>query len=283
MPRSLSDDFEAIASRILASDRVSLLCDFDGTLVPIHEHPAQCFLDASLRSLLASLAAHRRMSVGIVSGRQLHDLKHRVGIEGIAYVGNHGLEFDAPDLDDFEPVAREKQEAVRRTVTDLKAAIAPISGAWIEDKGLSASVHYRQVEPGAVAALIDLIRIGTLQFVMEGKIVLRPGKMVVEVRPAVAWNKGTAVQRLADRFPSTLRTALIYLGDDETDEDVFRTRRDDITICVGDRAATAANYRVSGPSEVDGLIRRLANIILPGDVAGAAEIDSNTTDARGSR
>jgi trehalose 6-phosphate phosphatase len=261
MPLLLADHLDRLAAEVRAGPRVLACMDFDGTLVPIRDRPEQCHLDPGVRRVLAELARSAGIRVGIVSGRELTDLRARVGVPGVAYAGNHGLEIDAPRAVFRHPVAASRRPSLERVVHDLRAALADFAGAWVEDKGMSASVHFRQVRSSllpAVRATVDRVALPTVE---SGEFVLRSGKSVLEVRPAVDWNKGSAVHWLAAHtFPSGGAETIIYIGDDDTDEDAFREIGEGIGVCVGTRPATAAKYFVPESRDVGLLLDWLVTV-----------------------
>jgi trehalose 6-phosphate phosphatase len=257
-PDPLLSNLDSIKNRLLAANTILLFTDFDGTLVPIKEHPDHCFLDPNVGKTLSSLASRNRVFVAIVSGRELGDLQSRVGVDGIAYAGNHGLEIEGSDFSFREPYAESIREAMDGLARDLKRAVSGIPGAWIQDKGLSTSVHYRQVAPADVVRLQETVRAVATPSVDAGQIVVRAGKMVVEIRPNVDWNKGKAVGWLARQMsPLDAQPLMLYLGDDDTDEDVFKMWRKAISVCVGERHDTVARYYIPTPGDVHVFLRWL--------------------------
>lgn len=257
MPAPLSEALPGLSAAIRAGRRVLLFTDFDGTLVPIHEMPFDCFPLPGVRESLAALAARPGAVAAVVSGRELDDLIPRVGVTGLSYAGNHGLEIIAPGVAFAEPGAVERQAELAAIAAELAAAVADAPGAWVQDKGLSASVHYRLTPPAhvpAVAAAVERVLAPHL-----GRFVLRTGKMVFEVRPRVDWHKGRAVQWLRNRFAGGDPTAVpIFLGDDATDEDAFAVLPDGITVLVGPAQPTAARYRVDAPADAAAFLAWLA-------------------------
>jgi len=251
MADRLAPQLERLAGRIRSALKLLLFTDFDGTLVAIKDRPSECFLDPAVGQTLSALAGQDRIAVGIVSGRELEDLRTRVGVDGIAYAGNHGLEIDGPGFAFREPNSVSLIKELQGLENKLSRITAGFPGAWIEDKGLSASIHYRQVNPVDVPRLIDVVRNVAKPSLDAQKVVLRTGKMVLEIRPAVNWHKGKAVGWLAKKMSQLCsEPLLIYLGDDDTDEDVFAEWPREITVCVGENRNTLANYSVHDPNEV---------------------------------
>lgn len=244
-----------ILKRVQAASGVVLCLDFDGTLSPIRPRPEQCWLNDGQKELLGSLARHPHFKVGIVSGRALDDVRLRVGVAGIAYAGNHGLEIDDSGEIYQEPRAHSLMETLRELIQPLSAELQAIPGCWLEHKTLTVSIHFREVEACEVPRIEALAQLAIDAW---PDFTIRRGKAVLEIRPGVAWNKSHAVgwirERAILRFPDPL---LIYCGDDETDEDVFRAWPEAITIQVGDRHPHSANTQVDNPDAIWGLLGSL--------------------------
>jgi trehalose-phosphatase len=221
--------------------------DFDGTLTPYVEDPATASLSPHMQRVLRSLAAQPRISLALISGRSRADVQARVNLPDLIYAGNHGLEISGPGCLFVEPTAAACCEALQALAADLARQVQPIPGAWVEDKGLTLSVHYRRVTAADVPEVRRLVD-ATLAS-GNHPFHLTPGNLVYEIRPRVAWNKGTAVGWIKEQLgkPDAL---VIYLGDDRTDEDAFAVLGEDITVKVGDGSATAARYQLAGPAEV---------------------------------
>ena len=235
-----------------------LLFDYDGTLTPIVARPEDALLATGVRRSLASLIAHPRYTVGIVSGRSLDDLAVLAGIPGIIHAGNHGMEIRGPGLEFIHPGAASAGAVLGEARDSLVAALADIPGVFVEDKGLTLTVHYRAT-PAHLAVEVDPVVVRTtLPFVEQGDIRLTRGKMVVEIRPAVSWNKGTAIEKIREDcggspFP-------VYFGDDRTDEDGFRVVQDagGLAVFVGEpREGTVALHQLDSPEEVAAALRLL--------------------------
>jgi trehalose 6-phosphate phosphatase len=225
-----------------APERAAILLDVDGVLAPIVARPEDAAVPPEARAELARLAG-RYALVGCVSGRAGADARRIVGVEGIVYAGSHGLELE-PDAE--------------RWVEPLRAFAATVDWPY-EDKGPTGSFHYR-TEPDQAAARARLEQVAAQA--REAGLVPRWGRKVLELRPPVEADKGTAVRRLlAERG---LRRAL-YAGDDTTDLDAFAAL-DDLDLAVRVAVASdegppelreAADLVVDGPAGVLELLRRL--------------------------
>ena len=218
-------------------ERGAIFLDVDGVLAPIVPRPEDARVPDETRRELKRLAS-RYALVACVSGRTGSDAAHVVGVDGIVYVGVHGLEL--------EPEA----ERWRAALHDFAAGVD-----WpVEDKGLSVSFHYRGAADER-AARAELERVAA-QAEAVG-LVARFGRKVLELRPPVAADKGTAVRRLVGDHDVSRG---LYAGDDTTDLDAFRGLREsrlEVAICI----AVASD---EGPSE----LRETADLVLrePADV-----------------
>ena len=254
-----------IEAKIQRVEELALFLDYDGTLTSIRSRPEAARLPVNTRHLLEELSRQPGIWVAVVSGRALLDLKRKVGIKGICYVGNHGLELQGPKLRHINPVAQKSQPLLKRIARLLKRALKPIVGAWVEDKGLTLAVHYREVKPQDKLAVRNLFHEVVRPYREQQQVRVTAGKQVFEVRPPVRWTKGTVVQWLLARREALRSGATIlpiYIGDDQTDEDAFEALRGrGICIAVGaSNPLTRAQYRVSSPDEVVRFLKLLLRI-----------------------
>lgn len=230
------------ADRIRRADAILLGLDYDGTLTPIVDDPGKALLPERMRQTLWALARRDDVTLAVISGRAHADLQTLVGIPGLIYAGNHGLEISGPGISFLEPAARAASRELHELAQELARKVHHIPGTLVEDKGLTLSVHYRRVAPVDVDAIRDIV-VKTIAPRHE-RFHITLGNKVYEIRPRIAWNKGAALTWIKQRLnrPDAL---VIYLGDDTTDEDAFRTlAADGITIRVGDEAETAAAHRL---------------------------------------
>ena len=262
----LFNDWNNIWKKIRAAKYKIMLFDYDGTLTPIVDRPEIAFMPESVKVLLNKLAQRAGVTVGVISGRAISDIREMVGVDNIVFAGNHGLEIEGPGIRFIHPLTDEIKSAMHIISLVLTKAMARIRGVIVEDKGLTLSVHYRLVDSEQlqqVNAIFDnTVNIGR----RGGKIRTSSGKKVHEVRPAVPWNKGKAVQMLLEKFlPKNVRGSYLsmYVGDDLTDEDAFQAINSvgGISIFVGDgRQKSVATYYLNDTSEVSSLLAEVLKI-----------------------
>jgi trehalose 6-phosphate phosphatase len=215
--------------------------DVDGVLAPIVARPELAAVPETTRTELRRLAASYLL-VACVSGRAGDDARRLVGVAGVELVGNHGLELDPRAAELAEELARFREEI----------------GRSVEDKGLSLSYHYREAEDeaAAVRALEDVA-----EQARAAGLDPRWGRKVLEVRPPVEANKGTAVRMLLERSGATLG---LYAGDDTTDLDAFAG----LAAAGLEHAVRVAVASDEGPAE----LREEADLVVPSPEAFAERV-----------
>jgi len=254
LPSALAcaDDIE----RRVGRSSLAIFLDYDGTLTPIVARPELATLSDEMRSLLRALAV--RYPVAILSGRDLVDLKRMVSVEGLIYAGSHGFDVDAPEeLGGRMRLGEDFCEVLAEARARLEEAVASIPQAWVEDKALAVTLHFRQVPERDVPAVE-----AAFANVADAFPSLRrtAGKKVLELRPGIEWDKGKALLMLLERVDRNGPHYPLFIGDDETDEDAFRALAGRGTgIRVGDRRVeSAAEYSLADTAEVARYLRRLA-------------------------
>lgn len=236
---------DEILAKIKSIPKIFLFLDYDGTLVPIAPKPDQALLTQDERDLLVLLC--RQFTVAIITGRSLGEIKKTISIPEIILAGNHGFEIFSLWDSWVHPEAREFQNVISRLAAGLEETLKPFLGAWVENKGLTLSVHYRLVKEEEEEK-IKSVFYDTIEGHKE-KVRVTLGKKVLEIRPNIPWDKGKAVERLSKLYEAP-QGHRIYVGDDETDEDAFRALKEDITILVGQKDTTAAKYWAKDTAEV---------------------------------
>ncbi len=191
----------------------AILTDIDGTLAPIVSTPDMAEVPAELKKLLRRLSEEYLLVAGI-SGRKTEDALGLVGLEDIVYFGNHGFEIlrdgEVEVIPDALPYLEKVQELEQRARDEL----GPL-GAFIEEKGITASIHYRNVSREIGERCVEFVK-------AEGErlgLRITVGRGVVEARPPIRADKGTAVRRLVEEYAPK---RAMFLGDDTTDLDAFR-------------------------------------------------------------
>jgi trehalose 6-phosphate phosphatase len=231
--------------RKFASSKTLIAFDFDGTLAPIVSDPRNAVMRRLTKLWLADLAA--LYPTIVISGRARKDVRSRLrGIPLKAIVGSHGIEpwSTTPAM----------ERAVKRWLPLLRSRLRQFPGVAVENKRFSVAIHYRQ-EPhkqaarAAIAATVHAL----------GAVRCIGGKQVVNIFAADAPHKGHALNRELSRLGCT---RAIYIGDDDTDEDVFAilSTRQLLTIRVGLSKASLARYYIRNQREIDRLMQILIEL-----------------------
>ncbi len=245
--------------------------DFDGTLSPVAPTPDAAEPAPGVRETLEVMTTKVAM-VGIVTGRGVADARARIDVPGLMYVGNHGLEWQDEDGHHVHPAGLAAQAALPEALREARQRLlAHVSsdGVIVEDKVYSGSIHYRLApDPGAVREALGPI---LDEIAREYGFWVSDGKMVFELRPGEAINKGSAVRRIIhDR---QLRSA-VFLGDDVTDADAFRVLRElreepDLeTLAIGvltldtdPRVIETSDYLLDGVDDVVSMMLELEKLL----------------------
>jgi trehalose-phosphatase len=254
LPNALSSYGQLIG---ITSARESMLfLDFDGTLSPIVADPGSARLVDGAAEALELVA--RVCPVAVLSGRDLADVRSRIDIPGLWYAGSHGFELTGPDgtyhqneaAAGFVPV-------LERAAAELSKNLAGVPGVRVEHKRFAVAVHYREVASERISEIVST----THKLGARDGLRVTSGRMLVELRPDLDWDKGTTLAWIRDRIDPSASLMPIYIGDDLTDEDAFDTVSfDGVGIAVGhdedgDRK-TAARFRLESPNQVREFIQR---------------------------
>ncbi|HWP36485.1 MAG TPA: bifunctional alpha,alpha-trehalose-phosphate synthase (UDP-forming)/trehalose-phosphatase [Gemmatimonadales bacterium] len=243
---------------------LALFLDYDGTLTPIVDRPEDAVLAPEAREILAQADRAGHVETVVVSGRSLEDIRARVGLPELTYVGNHGLEIEGPGIAFRHPDAMRYEDVVARAAEALEAL--PVRGGRVERKGLTLSWHVRDIPPRER----PLAEQSAAAVLRRAGLVVTTGIDVIEGRPPIDWHKGSAVlhvlvHRHGPAWPTRVRA--LYVGDDRTDEDAFRSLRGlgrsirvgGVASVGGDRGAVLA---LPDPASVLQMVRRLASRAL---------------------
>ena len=257
--------------------RLVVFLDYDGTLTPIVEESAAARMSQPMREALRRLSS--RATVAVVSGRAREKIREFVDLSDLYYAGSHGFDIDGPGglrhavSQDAVPLLAEARKA-------LEGKLGAVEGCALEDNRFSVSVHWRKCAPrrDAIERVVDDV-LASPPF--AGALRKSEGKCVFELRPDVAWDKGSAVLYLldmlrardqaggADAPESWYRGVLpVYVGDDTTDEDAFRalSRYDAVSVLVAPKAEaerprlTHATHTLRDVDDVLAFLDALASI-----------------------
>lgn len=226
----------------LARERIMCAFDFDGTLSPIVEHPDRARMRASTRMLLQRLVS--LYPCVVISGRSRADLLDKLrGVSVAGVFGNHGAE-----IADTQKQGRH----LKQWKIALEAEVGTLPGVWIEDKGASLTVHYRQSAQRADSRRRIFAAAAKLKQARAFG-----GKAVVNIVLDGAPNKGDAVAAARSRLRSNW---ILYVGDDETDEDAFALKGNLISVRVGRKKQSRARYYLRNQAEIDVLLRQMVRL-----------------------
>ncbi|RCW84944.1 trehalose 6-phosphatase [Halanaerobium sp. DL-01] len=248
-----------VKNKIEAAENIFLFLDYDGTLAPFSDKPEQADAFPGIKAVLKRLLCRSDLYICLISGRALNDLESMLKLKGLNYAGSHGLEIDLNFAEKvIYPIYKkdEFRSVFEELLSDIELKIN--DDIKIEDKGFAAAFHCNN----------DLEKV-SVQKTLETKIKklsldnleVISGRQVVEIRPA-GWNKGKAVNYIADRFKKqyNLNSGYnIYLGDDRTDEDAFAVIEKGLSIYVKNSGDlhTSAEYYLNNPEEVYLFLRNL--------------------------
>ncbi|XP_019156430.1 PREDICTED: probable trehalose-phosphate phosphatase F [Ipomoea nil] len=223
--------------------RIVMFLDYDGTLSPIVDDPDRAFMSDEMRAAVKNLANY--FPTAIISGRSRDKVYELVGLAELYYAGSHGMDIMFPAKDEmlsthsncikstdqngkevnlFQP-AREFIPMINEVFKTLTENTKDIKGAMVENHKFCASVHYRNVDeniwPTVAQRVHDILK-------EYPRLRLTHGRKVLEIRPAIDWDKGKAVNFLLESLGlgNNQDVLPIYIGDDRTDEDAFKVLRE---------------------------------------------------------
>jgi trehalose-phosphatase len=251
----------------LTTDRAAqppfLFFDYDGTLTPIVSDPDKARLPNGTREVLLRLA--QQTHVGILTGRDLEEIRKQVAIESITYAGSYGFEYCGPGgLRWSHHDAEGALASLDQIESSLRQELKPIEGVRLERKRFSLAVHFLAVPAEAVKA-VDPIVAHSVSLYPDLRVL--PGKKVLELLPNLPWDKGNALRALQEQLRSSgSKAQSCYLGDDLTDEPAFKVvaEQDGLGIRVGgdsEQRPTAAHFSLQDPDEVREFLEKLSEML----------------------
>ncbi len=266
--RSIDRRMSALPDALLSFEQIAGVCaarcpafffDFDGTLSDIVDEPGAATLVPGADKALQSLAA--LYPVAVLSGRGLDDIRERIGIPGLWYAGSHGFEMiDPAGTYHANETAAQAVPALAEAAEELTERLSSMPGVMVEHKRYAVAVHYRNAAEGSAAAVTAAVH----EVGRRKGLRVTSGRMVVELRPNLDWDKGRTLDWIARKVDGEETLLPIFIGDDLTDEDAFdAVLHDGIGIVVqhtedGDRS-TAARFSLTDPNHVREFIERMVD------------------------
>ncbi|XP_017060482.2 trehalose-phosphate phosphatase [Drosophila ficusphila] len=249
-----------LPNRIDLSYPIAVLLDYDGTLAPIADNPAKTKMPVELEAIIHKLAQNPRVFLAVISGRGLKDVQKQVNIDGAIYAGNHGLEIEYPDgsRHDYE-LPKEIQKNYTDMVAELKQKVEK-NGAWVEDKKVSLTYHYRDTP----VELKDEQKQLASEICKKYGFRANQAHEAIEAKPPVNWNKGEAAlyilkQKFGDNWPQVIN--VVFAGDDTTDEDAMRALQGvgcSFRISADPQIQTFADFRLPQQAVMTDLLKWIA-------------------------
>jgi trehalose 6-phosphate phosphatase len=247
--RSAFRNWAGIRNQLQKANRWAFFLDFDGTLVDIRSRPGDVRMSRPAKLILRRLAAHTNTHVVIVSGRTRRNVRELIAVSGVRYFGLHGGEREGQSV----TVSAKSKLALNGVKKAARRRLKSIPGVWIQDKGLSVAIHYRDAD--SLEARTAGVTLAELLEPWKSSLHLLNGSRVWEILPDEIPGKFTVVDEVLGENRS--ESAIVYIGNDGTDEVAFEALPNAITVRVGREPETHARYFVRTPAEVLRLLARM--------------------------
>ena len=207
---------------------------------------------------LGALSMLPRVTVALLSGRSRAELQSQVGIPGLVYVGNLGLEISGDGFLYVESTAAGYSDALSQLGTRLAAKLEQIPGALVEDKGLT----IRIAATGVPDTEVENVRRAIHETLAGADHPFRLDQRdnIYEIRPRVPWTKANAILWIKERHKQP-EALVVFISDDEKDEETLAALPEAITVKVGGPTETLANYRLEGPADLRAFLAWLENVL----------------------
>jgi trehalose 6-phosphate phosphatase len=252
--QTLAQAMEAIERRMRRARSLRVASDFDGTLSPLVVDPARARPPRHARHAIRRLARLPGVRVAVLSGRTLADLGARVAVPEVFLAGSGGLETRAPRGSRVVHVSRRRRPPAGLAAS-LRAWCARFRGAWLEDKGLVFTLHYRAVPARRRGPFVAGVRRRFAPWRRRARLV--PAPQAFEILPPGRWDKASALRLWLDG--DSRGAALVYFGDAPNDAPALRlaSARGGVAVAVGG-PVPGARYRVADPAAVVHALERIA-------------------------
>lgn len=257
MSKELWTHIDQISTKLRNRRTKLLMLDFDGTISPIVKNPKKASLPGKIRKILLSLSKKEGTFIAVISGRELENLQEKVGIDGLIYGGNHGIEgviFGKNYLyqidPDFFKKIKDVEEKINMQLRDYKEAV-------LVNKKYSLTLNYENIPKEFLPEVKVVFNKIIKPYIKNRSIKIIPGKNIFDIMPDIQWNKGLFARMLLKQVSSLTKTtpAVLFIGDDITDEYAFTSLDKEITVRVGNEKSTKAKYTLENIEDVFKFLR----------------------------
>jgi trehalose 6-phosphate phosphatase len=249
--------FPEIDRLVEGGNQILLVTDFDGTLCPLVDFPPNVAVPKMIIESLGYLCSAARIAIVVMSGRGLKDFMRRLPLP-VILAANHGLAIRAAGFRFEHAGARLLRPKLAEICDRLKRVIAPWKRAWVEDKELTATVHFRNVDRIQHYSLIRAVRQALAAY--DGLFGMRTARDAMEIHPRVAWDKGTCLSWIKRRL-SLENSDCICIGNDPADESMFEVNVNRVNIKVGRGRRSEGCFQVADVFEVATLLAHLERAV----------------------
>jgi trehalose-phosphatase len=230
MTSALDELLALMMNRYRRGQTLALLFDYDGTIVPLAAHPRLATMMPRTRRLLRQLVCRSRVVLGVISSRELGELRSLVSLKNIYYAGNSGLELDLRETRISHPGIQDCIPAIAELAGQLQKIIDNFPGAWLEGKMAGLTVHYRNIPDVQIPDLQS--QVSKVSEPYLDRLRFTDGPKAIEIVPELGWDKGTAVKFILDHLGQDDLLPL-YAGDAPNDDPAFEIVNGIGGICIG--------------------------------------------------
>jgi len=259
--------FDRVLTEWTPGQPLVLLFDFDGPLAPLASHPRLAFIPAATREAVAALAACTNVTLGVISGRAIAELKQVVGIPSIWYAGSNGMHIDVEGEERIDPAIEEFEAIVDPLLTSLAGPVQWFAGTWIERKPGCLTLHYRSLLPLMAACFVEEVR-DTLKGLIGPQcppLRVRKVSRAIEISLADSWTKGEATGWMLARCCHDALTVFVCDGANNEEAVAIVNARGGVTIGVGPDAPNDVAFRLAAPRDLAEDLVRLSREVIPAD------------------
>lgn len=259
--KSLFENISKIEKQIKKNDGAMLLLDFDGVLSAIALTPDEAFISEENKGLVKKCM--KFFPVAIITGRELSEIKGKMGIKNILYIASHGLEWEKDGKYFFKSVQKNIIQTINLAKNKIKMLAKRYPGMILESKNFMFAVHYRKMTPKLAESFVKEVISILKPITKNHKLRLDHNLKTFELRPHVNWDKGDSALFVVDYFnkKTKKRCTPIFIGDGLTDEDAFRAlKKNGITIRVGQNRKSLAKWYLRDQKEVQVFLEWLLSL-----------------------